>query len=242
MPTYSKPVIGITSSLNQHSSDVPFLQLGYAYTTAVQKAGGIPVIIPVGTQSVNLDALLSTLDGVLFSGGGDIDPALFGGTPHPRVYGILPERDQLEIELVKKVLEIDKPFLGICRGAQVLNVALGGKLYTDIQDQLLNAGKHDWFPGYERDRLSHTVKLTNESKLHQIFNKDEIHVNSLHHQGISQLGNGLMVSATAPDGLVEAIEVNNARFALGVQWHPECLPNDQSSQELFLAFIQSSLK
>lgn len=239
MFTNAKPVIGITSSLDEKSSDVPFVQLGQAYITAIQKAGGLPLVIPIGLDTSNLDKLLSVLDGVLFSGGGDIDPHLFDGTPHPRVYGILPARDQIEIALVKKTLEKDKPFLGICRGAQVLNVARGGRLYTHIQDQLENSNKHDWFPGHGRDRLSHTVNLSDATKLRQIYGTDQIQVNSLHHQGISELGYGLTAAAFAPDGLIEGIEVEGTSFALGVQWHPECLPNDPGSNNLFKALIQA---
>ena len=136
---------------------------------------------------------------------------------------------------------MNKPLLGICRGAQILNVALGGQLYTHIQDQLENAEKHDWFPGYDRDRLAHFVSLKGESKLQRIFAADEIRVNSLHHQGISRLGDEITAAAFAPDGLVEGIEVIDGSFTLGVQWHPECLPNDLGSQRLFKAFVQACI-
>jgi putative glutamine amidotransferase len=239
MSTYTQPLIGITGSLIDSSAGVPVCQLGQAYVTAVQRAGGIPMVIPVGIEELALASLLSRLDGVLLSGGGDIDPTLFNGAPHPKVYGISPERDAMEITLVKTVLQMDKPLLAICRGIQVLNVALGGQLYTHIQDQAEHALKHDWFPKFPRDKLAHTVSLKCESHLDQIYGADEIRVNSLHHQGISQVGEGLIATAFAPDGLVEGLEVNGASFALGVQWHPECLPDDPGSHNLFRTFIQA---
>ena len=241
MATQSQPLIGITGGLIQNSSGVPVCQLGQAYVTAVQRAGGIPLVIPVGIDESALVSLLSRLDGVLLSGGGDIDPTLFNGAPHPKVYGISPERDAMEIALVKIALEMDKPLLAICRGVQVLNVALEGGLYTHIQDQVERALKHDWFPKFPRDKLAHTISLKRESTLNRIYGADEIRVNSLHHQGISRVGKGLIATAFAPDGLVEGLEVTSAAFAIGVQWHPECLPDDPGSQKLFRAFIQACL-
>lgn len=241
MFTQSQPLIGITGSLIDSSAGVPVCQLGQAYVTAVQRAGGIPMVIPIGVEETALASLLSRLDGVLLSGGGDIDPLLFNGTPHPKVYGISPERDAMEIMFVKIALQMEKPLLAICRGIQVLNVALGGELYTHIQDQVEHSLKHDWFPTFPRDKLAHTVSLKCESQLDQIYGADEIRVNSLHHQGISRVGEGLIATAFAPDGLVEGLEVKGASFALGVQWHPECLPDDPGSQNLFRTFIQACL-
>jgi putative glutamine amidotransferase len=155
------------------------------------------------------------------------------------VYGISPERDILELALIEAFLDEGKPLLAICRGIQVLNVAFGGTLHTHIADQVDNALKHDWFPGYPRDKRAHTVSLKCESLLHEIFGADEIPVNSLHHQGIAQVGGGLEAIGFAPDGLVEALVVKDAAFALGVQWHPECLPEDPGMQALFIAFVES---
>jgi putative glutamine amidotransferase len=237
----SQPLIGITGGLTHNSSGSPVCQVGQAYITAVSQAGGLPVMIPIGLKEQDLTALLDRLDGVLLSGGGDIDPGYFNGTAHPKVYGISPERDELELSLVERALEKGKPLLAICRGIQVLNVAMGGALYTHLQDQLESSLKHDWFPKFPRDKLAHTVSLKCESKLDQIYGEDEVQVNSLHHQGISRVGEGLVATAFAPDGLVEGLEVSGADFALGVQWHPECLPDDMGSQRLFAAFIESCL-
>lgn len=235
----TKPLIGITGGLIRNSSGSLVCQVGQAYLSAILAAGGLPLIISAGMDDPALADLLPKLDGVLLSGGGDIDPARFDGTPHPRVYGISPERDAMEFSLVKRAVAEDKPLLAICRGSQVLNVAFGGTLYTHIADQKANAIKHDWFPDYPRDRLAHPVTIKCGSKLDQIFDADEIEVNSLHHQGIARVGRGLMATAFAHDGLVEAVEVEGAAFALGVQWHPECLPDDPGMQRLLEAFVMA---
>lgn len=231
------PLIGITSSLIKNESGSLTCQTGQAYVNAVQNSGGIPLILPVGMNTPTLAEVLPRLDGVLFTGGGDIDPGRFNGQPHPEIYGISPERDEMELHLLEKALKTEKPLLAICRGIQVLNVFFGGSLYTHIQDQMKSALKHDWYPKFPRDKLAHTVSLTPGSKLHDVFVKDEIQVNSLHHQGIDKVGKVLEATAFAPDGLVEGLEIPEADFALGVQWHPECLPDDAGMQALFRAFI-----
>lgn len=239
MAQTSHPLIGITSGLAHNPASATVCQIGQAYISAVHQAGGLPVMIPVGVDPCTAGELLSRLDGLLVSGGGDIDPDRFNGVMHPKVDYVSPERDALEISLVTTALTMDKPLLAICRGIQVLNVALGGTLYTHIQDQVENTLKHDWYPKFPRDKIAHTVSLKCESKLDQIYGADEIRVNSLHHQGIAQLGKGLTATAFAPDGLVEGLEVAGAAFAIGVQWHPECLPNDPGTQSLFRAFIDA---
>jgi len=239
MNQHHQPLIGITGGLIRKNSGSLVCQVGQAYITSIQKAGGIPMMIPVGVAIQSLDSLLSRLDGVMFTGGSDINPQRFTAQMHPRVYGVSTERDALEFALIEKIMAGDKPMLAICRGIQVLNVACGGELYLDIQDQMPNALKHDWFPGFPRDKLAHTVSLTPGSQLNEIFGVDEIQVNSLHHQGISQIGKGLSATAYAPDGLVEGLEVIGMAFALGVQWHPESLPDDPGQQRLFQAFIEA---
>lgn len=239
MQSSPHPIIGLTSTLSSNASGSPVCQVGRAYIDAVKKAGGIPLVIPVGISQVQIKALLSRLDGLLLTGGGDIDPGTFKGASHPKVYGIAPERDALEFFLLEAAVTANKPFLAICRGIQALNVAFGGDLYTHIQDQVEKSLKHDWFPKFPRDKIAHTVRLIPGSKLHRIFATDEIRVNSLHHQGIKTVGEGLKATAFAPDGLVEGLEVDGAGFALGVQWHPECLPDDEKMQGLFKAFINA---
>jgi len=234
------PLIGITCGFTKNESGAFVCQIGQAYIQAVQKAGGVPLMITVWSDDSSLSALLPRLDGLVFTGGGDIDPERFNGKPHPKIYGISPERDEMEFALLSKALDSRKPFLAICRGIQVLNIAFGGDLYTHIQDQLQPSLKHDWYPKFSRDKLAHEVSLVSGSKLDEIFGAKQIRVNSLHHQGIARVGKGLKATAFAPDGLVEGLEVEGADFALGVQWHPECLPDDPGMQSLFKALITAS--
>jgi len=240
MPLLKYPLIGITSSLTKNKAGSMICQVGQAYINAVQNAGGIPMMLPVGMNKTSITAILPRLDGVLLSGGGDIDPTRYNGESHARVHGISPERDDMEFSLLAKALDAGKPLLAICRGIQVLNVAFGGGLYTHIQDQLKPSLKHDWYPKFPRNKLAHTVSLTKGSKLNDIFGEDEIQVNSMHHQGVAEVGRGLKATAFAPDGLVEGLEVQDVNFALGVQWHPECFPHDSGMQALFRAFISAS--
>lgn len=241
MSQMQQPLIGITAGIIKNRAGTPVCQVGQAYNEAVQRAGGVPLVIPTGMTAPGLSDLITRLDGFILSGGADIDPERYNGKFHPRVSGVSIERDDLEFGLLDEIMHVNKPLLTICRGIQVLNVGLGGTLYTHIEDQLDGALKHDWFPGYPRDRRAHNVRLESNSYLNHLFGTDEILVNSLHHQGIETLGKGLEAVGHAPDGLVEAVVVKDARFALGVQWHPECLPDDPYSQALFRAFVQACI-
>jgi putative glutamine amidotransferase len=214
--------------------------VGDSYLQAVIKAGGLPVIIPPVLSGQPLRELFARMDGILFTGGGDIDPLLFNGRPHPRVYGIEPTRDTLEIELVRLAAGEGKPFLGICRGIQVVNVALGGTLFTDIADQHTPEIKHDNFPDMPRNHLAHSVRLAEGSRLAQILGSLEVHVNSLHHQGVERVAPGLCSSATAPDQLVEGLELPGHPFGLAVQWHPEWLQEHAAQRALFRALIEAA--
>lgn len=233
------PLIGITSRREQNETGAWVCQVGQAYIDVIANAGAIPLIIPIGMKNDPLPSLVSRLDGLLLSGGGDIHPRFFKGKDHPRIYGVSEARDQLELNLIDLLLGVNKPLLAICRGIQVLNVAFGGSLYTHIEDQLPGALKHDRFSGHPRDQIAHSVSLACGSLLHKIFGVDEVPVNSLHHQGINQVGEGLEAIAFAPDGLVEGVVVEGERFALGVQWHPECLPDNPQMQALFSAFVEA---
>jgi len=237
MPTSPRPIIGITGGNIKSKTGAYAFNLGQAYVTAIRHAGGIPLLIPLGTGRADLLRIVQLVNGILFTGGGDIQIKRFTGQEHPKVANVSPLRDRLEFTLMELVLQKHLPFLAICRGFQVLNVALGGDLYTHIEDQLDNALKHDWYPEFPRDKRSHTVSLTHGSILHEIFQANEVPVNSLHHQGVARVGDGLKAIALAPDGLVEGLVVKDEKFAVGVQWHPECLPDDPKMQALFKAFI-----
>ena len=242
MPASPRPIIGITGGNIKSKTGAYTFNLGQAYVKAIRHAGGIPLLIPLGTGRADLRRIIQLVDGILFTGGGDVAIERFKGQEHPKVANVSPLRDQLEFTLMELVFEEHLSLLAICRGIQVLNVAFGGTLYTHIEDQLDNALKHDWYPNFPRDKHAHTVSLAYGSVLHEIFEVDEVPVNSLHHQGIAKVGEGLEAIAFAPDGLVEGLAVVDEKFAVGVQWHPECLPDDPEMQALFKAFITACRK
>jgi putative glutamine amidotransferase len=235
----SRPLIGITTYRADNKYGYPYLHLSEYYAQVLVEAGANPVLLPVSYSDGAPNQLSAHLDGIVLSGGGDIDPALYGSQPHPLVDGVDNMRDSLEIELVKRFLQARKPFLGICRGLQVINVAMGGTLYEDITEQYSDSLKHDCFPLFPREHLTHTVQIESGTTLYTILKASTIRVNSLHHQAIRQLASGLNATARAPDGVIEAIECTGHPFGLGVQWHPENLPDDPASKRLFSAFVQA---
>lgn len=234
------PIIGITTTRTVSKTPLPLHAANEAYIRSVRNAGGLPMLIPVSHSAGDADELLARLDGVLLSGGGDMEPALFHGEPNPKVYGIDAERDTIELALVRRAAETGVPFLGICRGCQVINVAFGGTLYTDIADQKADALKHDYFPDYPREHLAHAVSIDPGSRLAEILGTVQPQVNSLHHQGIRQVAESLTPTAAAPDGIVEALELNGHPFGLAVQWHPEWLQHLAEMRALFQALAQAA--
>lgn len=235
------PVIGLTvNRLSYGNRRSLYHALSEAYINAVVNAGGIPLLIPLGLPEKDWGLLCDHLDGILLTGGSDIDPARFNGRNHPSVYDIDSDRDALEIALVQRAAAIQMPFLGICRGVQAINVALGGTLYTHIPDQLSGAVRHDWYPNIPRNHRAHEVTLEPTSRLAGILGATHLQVNSLHHQGLEQLGQGLIAVGRAPDGLVEAVELSGHAFGIGVQWHPEWLQDDPAMRSLIRAFIEAA--
>lgn len=234
------PIIGITTSRTASKTPLPLHAANEAYIRSVRNAGGLPLLIPVTHAEGDADQLLARLDGLLLSGGGDMDPALFNGEPSPKVYDIDAERDTIELALARRAAEAGVPFLGICRGCQVINVAFGGTLYTDIVDQKEGALKHDYFPDYPREYLAHAVRIDPDSQLAGILGTMQPQVNSLHHQGIRQVAGNLTPTAAAPDGIVEALELTGHPFGLAVQWHPEWLQHLAEMRALFQALVQAA--
>lgn len=221
----SRPVIGITPT----PSDVELghgtfhrYTLADTYTKAIEKAGGVPLMLPPQHDAA---PLLDILDGLLLSGGGDIDPKHFGQDDvHPKTYGIDAERDDLEFSLLRGALNRDMPVLCICRGIQVLNVAFGGDLYQDVADQFCSDLQHrQQDAGIVKEEPGHVVNVEPESLLARTYGATEIDVNSFHHQAVHTPGDGLRVVATSPDGLIEGLELPKKRWVLGVQWHPEMM-------------------
>ena len=235
------PLIGIITYRQPSSYGFPLNAIAEAYVQAVSQAGGIPVLIPLGLSEEQLNDMLPRLDGILFSGGGDIDPQRFGADTHPEVKGVDADRDRVEIQLVRDVIRDGIPFLGICRGIQSVNVALGGTLYTHISDQHPGAIQHSFHNEQPRDYLAHEVTIQPGTRLFEIMGTSPVKVNSLHHQGIRQLAAGLQVTAQAPDGLIEGVEIHAHPFGIAVQWHPEWLTAHAPMRALFQAFVEAAV-
>jgi putative glutamine amidotransferase len=209
------------------------------YIESVLAGGGAPVQIPLGLDQAALRTVFDRVDALILSGGGDVDPALYD-EPVNGSRGIDRERDEIELALIRWALQEAKPLLAICRGIQVLNVALGGSLYQDIASDVPGAMRHDYFDsqGFARDHLAHEVDLTPGCRLARLLGVDRVPVNSLHHQGLKTLAADLVAVGHAPDGLVEAVEITGHPFAVGVQWHPEALaPNDPVMRRLFEGLV-----
>jgi putative glutamine amidotransferase len=237
--TRNTPLIGITARHAPTIAGLPAVQILRAYVSAIVEAGGTPVLIPPNLPEDGWRSLLSKLDGILFSGGSDIGLQHYNGEPHPKV-NVESIRDTIELPLLRAAVESDKPLLGICRGLQVMNVALGGSLYTHIIDQHPNALQHNMPDELPRTYLAHPVRIETGTRLFDILGTPLAQVNSLHHQGIKELAPGLVASAYAPDGLIEGLEIPGHRFALSVQWHPEWMTSYAEMRNLFKAFVEAA--
>jgi putative glutamine amidotransferase len=212
-----RPVIGITTYLTLARFGVwedDAALIPAAYVQAVEAAGGRALLVPPSMEGI--DETLDALDGLLFSGGSDLDPEIYGQKAHAETDGVVPERDRAEIALLQAALERDMPVLAVCRGSQVLNVARGGDLVQHLPD-VVGDEKHKHTPGVFAD---HDVDLVSGTRVQQILG-DHAPVKSHHHQGYGRLGEGLREAARADDGTIEALEDPSMRFALGVLWHPE---------------------
>jgi len=214
-----KPIIGITTYQRERNA---YCVVVTEYIDSVFAAGGIPVNIPTIENEDDYDYYLEILDGILFTGGADINPRFYGEEPLKEVNRIVSAKDICELSLFKKAYEKGIPIFGVCRGSQLINVALGGKLYQDINRQVPDSFGH--YPNdIPEDELYHSVNIIEGSRLHGILGEDKLYVNSFHHQAIKTLGSNLVVSAVSSDNIIEAIESSDDRFLLGVQWHPEIL-------------------
>lgn len=237
------PVIGLTSNTipSQEQYRPPRVGQNQTYVQAVLRAGAAPLLIPHMAERHLLRAIYDRLDGLLLPGGEDVAPTRYGEVPHEKCGTPSLERDETEMALARWAVAEGMPLLAICRGIQVLNVALGGSLYQDIQAQIPGAAKHDWYPGHPRTFRPHGAACTPGSRLAAIVGSSSLEVNSLHHQALKTLAPNLEVVARAPDGVVEAVEVPGHPFALAVQWHPEELAaEDVQAQVLFDALVVAS--
>jgi putative glutamine amidotransferase len=238
-PEMSRPLIGITLHPDDDPDRANLDILLRLIVEGVERAGGLPALVPSGLPDETLRALYARLDGVLLSGGGDVDAAHYGAEPHPTMGGVDAGRDRTEMALARWVAEDGKPLFGICRGAQVLNVALGGTLYRDISEHV-SAMRHTYDAVAEGALRPHEIRIEADTLLARIIGLPMLAVNSLHHQALREVAPGLVSAARAPDGIVEAVELPGLPFALAVQWHPECLPDAPEQRRLFEAFVEAA--
>lgn len=229
-----KPIIAVTPS---YSYDNNCISINYDYLKAVESSGGLPIILSY-TNHNDFIQLLHLIDGILFSGGGDIDPLLFGEEAIKESGEICPLRDTFEIELCKAALKQNMPLLGICRGIQILCAASGGSIYQDISQQ---GSRNKHMQQAPRFYPTHTIKINQSTKLHSILQCDTLTINSFHHQSIKKAGKEFQISAVSPDGVIEAIEHIKNDYAIGVQWHPESMVTQNRKQKLLMdSFIFAS--
>jgi len=216
----TKPLIGITSFEDRSRQPAPYVSLKNSYVRAIEESGGVPVVLPV-TDKQQARLLVSYLDGIVFSGGNDVAPWFFGKEPLPGLGSWDTWRDEWEIELCNQAWEAKLPMLGICRGCQLMNVARGGTLIQDIGHSNPDALLHN--PTIPHDELCHHIAIEKGSSLFELFAAEELLVNSLHHQAIEEPAKDFKVTARSRDGIIEALEATDRRFALALQFHPEGL-------------------
>lgn len=234
-----KPVIGITVA---HCSEELKTFPRALYVESVRKAEGQPILLPPITTLEEAQEVLGLVDGLLLTGGGDISPMFLGEPPKRGIGECLPERDLSEFLFAQVALKENLPVLGICKGIQVLAVAAGGTIYQDLASECPESLEHK--QRSPRDWAWHEIHLS-ESYLGRLIAEDTIGVNSIHHQAVSELPEGFIANALAPDGIIEGIEKLGAKFCIGVQWHPEAMDKEKNSQRLFQGFIkvaQESMK
>lgn len=241
--TVPRPLIGLTPNLlppePRASYPGKFLAVvDQAMAERVVAAGGSPVLLPLVVGDEHVLALADRLDGLLLTGGADVDPATWGSDD--RRFPGQPERDHFELTLLARIRARRRPVLGVCRGHQLLNVAFGGTLIVDVPTDHPGAGLHRDPVRY--DTIRHPVSLPEQSFLRTLLDvpSDRIEVNSVHHQAISRLGDGLLAAAWSDDGLIEAVEAPADAWTRGVQWHPEWNPNDPARDRLFRSFIAAA--
>jgi putative glutamine amidotransferase len=249
MDSGSRPLIGVTTSEVRLSDQVTLtphgepprreMALGLTYLRAIERAGGIPVVIPP-LEIEAIPSLLAHLHGVLLSGGPDIHPESYGESPHPELGPTWRDLDATELALARRAIATGMPLLAISRGAQALNIARGGTLFQHLPEQFGRAIQHRQLadgPG-----STHPVEIDPDSTLARALGCTELDVNSYHHQSTSGLGRGVRAVAWAPDGVVEAVEVPRAPFTVGVQWHAESMTESAPHARLFRAFVESAVE
>lgn len=241
----NSPRIGVTAALREETASIAqnlpgcFVRTDLDYVKGVSEAGGVPVVLPPSVSLLEAEALLDSVDGLLLSGGPDLDPAYYGERPIPELGTTIPEWDALEMALIRLALEWGMPIFGICRGMQMLNVALGGTLYQDVPSQLGADILNHW-QTTPKSQVTHEVDVLDDSYLAKVTDRQTVEVNSYHHQGIKGLADALTVAARSNDGVIEALESRDfsERWLVGVQWHPEGMRDSASGhRNLFEAHV-----
>lgn len=232
-----RPLIGLLPMIIEEETAQTFRS--YAY--AIETGGGTPILLPYTEDQATMAHFVDLCDGFFFLGGPDLEPALYGETRREKCGEGVPARDQLELTIFKMILPTQKPILGICRGCQLVNVALGGTLWQDIPSETGSVLTHRQEKPY--DRYSHEVTLNAGAPLSELLGETRISVNSMHHQCVRTLGKGLQIMAKATDGVIEAIYLPGDRFLQGIQWHPErSINTDTYSRKIFAAFVDACRK
>jgi len=231
--------VGLTTKLGLPEQDWDMLACDYS--RSIEEAGGIPVILPVIKELQTLREFLKKIDGFVFTGGQDISPEFYNERPARELGKVEPVRDSYELAVARELIyNTYMPVLGICRGIQLINVACGGSLYQDIPSEKPDALYHSVHQ-YPKHHPTHKVNIIEGSKLYEIFGSKCIMVNSFHHQAVKKPAEGFIVTATAEDGLIEAIECTGERFILAVQWHPEMMYERHGEQlEVFKRFVREA--
>ncbi|HVR37641.1 MAG TPA: gamma-glutamyl-gamma-aminobutyrate hydrolase family protein [Thermoanaerobaculia bacterium] len=231
----TKPLIGIGSDVRSPEGKRESAFTYLTYVESLRRAGAVPVLIP--PQPENAADIVEGLDGILLAGGDDCDPTLYGEQPHPSVEPMDPRRQGNELNLARVARERGIPTLGICLGLQVMNVAAGGTLMQDINSSMQTEIEHASVP---EDRARHDVLIEENTHLGAIVGEREVIVNSSHHQAIKNVGDGLRITAHAPDGIIEGLEDPRHPFYVGVQWHPEDMRGEESASSIFGAFVEAA--
>lgn len=244
-----RPVIGVvTQSLPPVHGERPLCWIvGAGYINVLRSVGAVPWVVPLLPHDMEtMQEIFDRLDGVFLTGGVDVEPSCYGEAKLPVCGTTDPDRDVIESALLRHAMDRHKPVLAVCRGLQILNVTCGGTLYQDVATQVPASLKHDYFPTPaqpSRKHLAHNINVKQNTRLGTIMGQAVVPVNSMHHQAIKELGDGLVANAFAPDGIIEGIEGTNGQYLLAVQWHPEELTETQPEmRRLFTTFIEEAAK
>jgi putative glutamine amidotransferase len=241
----TRPNIGITTqTLEAVEDQIPRSWImRQRYVEVLTASGAVPWLVPLEQDRETLRLIYERLDGLFLPGGIDMQPSTYGEQPDPLLQRVDPARDETELQLARWAIEDRLPVLGVCRGAQLINVAAGGTLWQDVSYRP-DSIKHDYAPlggQYSREYLAHDVTVDADSRLGRIVRVDRMPVNSMHHQAIRELGTGLIASSFAPDGVIESVEPTSEQWMIGVQWHPESLVDqDARMRALYDAFIAAA--